>query len=138
VVLTGNTFWEGFEHDLLVEDSSNVIVGPNNFDRNPRYELWQKVSPRQGIIFRRCQDSTISGLHANAVRHHAAALILDSCRRMHITGCTILDPEKAGILLRDCRDTLVHGNFIRAAREGFRPVVVEGGEGVQVNDPGAR
>ncbi|MGH7959651.1 MAG: hypothetical protein ACREH8_21935 [Opitutaceae bacterium] len=35
---TGNTFWMGFAHDLLVEDSSNVVVGPNNLDRNPRYE----------------------------------------------------------------------------------------------------
>ncbi len=137
VVLTGNTFWEGFEHDLLVEDSTNVVIGPNNFDRNPRYELWQKESPRHGIIFRRCEDSTISGLHANGVRHHAAALIFEACRRVHLSGCTILDPEKDGVLFRDCRDAYVHGNFVRAAREGFRAVVAEGGEGVRVEGPPA-
>lgn len=37
VVLTGNTFWMGYDHDLLIEGSSNVIVVGNNFDRNPRY-----------------------------------------------------------------------------------------------------
>jgi hypothetical protein len=134
VVVTGNTFWEGYEHDLLVEDSSNVVVGANNFDRNPRYELWQKEMPRQGVLFRRTSDSTMSGIHATAVRSHAAALILENCRRMHISGCTILDPEKDGILVRDCRDVFVHGNFIRAAHAPFRPVVVEGGDGVRVEE----
>jgi hypothetical protein len=138
VVLTGNTFWEGYDHDLLVEESSNVIVGPNNFDRNPRYELWQKEPPKQGIIFRGCEDSSVMGLHANGVRGHVAALILERCRRMHISDCTILDPENDGILLRKCRDVLVHGNFIRASHEGFRSAVVDGGEGVRVDELGAK
>jgi nitrous oxidase accessory protein NosD len=127
VVLTGNTFWEGYDHDLLVEESSNVVIGPNNFDRNPRYELWQKERRGRESYFAGGEDSSVTGLHANAVRGQAAALMLERCRRMHISDCTILDPEKDGILLRDCRDVLVHGNFIRASHAGFRPAVIEGG-----------
>ncbi|HEY1190786.1 MAG TPA: right-handed parallel beta-helix repeat-containing protein, partial [Gemmata sp.] len=37
VVVTGNTCWTAYEHNLLVENSTTVTVGPNNFDRNPRY-----------------------------------------------------------------------------------------------------
>ncbi|MGC4002101.1 MAG: right-handed parallel beta-helix repeat-containing protein [Pirellulales bacterium] len=37
VVVTGNTFWTGYEHDLLVEHSAHVVIGPNSFERNPRY-----------------------------------------------------------------------------------------------------
>ncbi|MBC8876015.1 MAG: right-handed parallel beta-helix repeat-containing protein, partial [Planctomycetes bacterium] len=29
VAITGNTFWMGFKHNLLVEDCSNIVVGPN-------------------------------------------------------------------------------------------------------------
>ena len=37
MILTGNTFWMGYDHNLLIEDCSNIIIGSNNFDRNPRY-----------------------------------------------------------------------------------------------------
>jgi hypothetical protein len=63
VSITGNTFWEGFEHDLLIEKSSSVVVGPNDFDRNPRYVVngnWAK--DKNGLTFRDCQDCKLSGL----------------------------------------------------------------------------
>jgi len=37
VTIIGNTIWKGYAHDLLIEDSANVVIGSNVLDRNPRY-----------------------------------------------------------------------------------------------------
>lgn len=135
VVITGNTFWEGFDQDILVESCRNVVVGENNFERNPGYELWQKERPKQGIIFRNSADCTLSGLHINGVREQPAAIVLEKCIRIHVANCTILDSDNAGVLLRGVSNSSVHGNFIRDDRRekpAFKPVIVEGGDGNRV------
>jgi len=135
VVITGNTFWEGYEQDLLVDGCKNVVVGENNFERNPGYELWQKEQPKQGIIFRNSEDCTLNGLHINGVRQQPAALVVENSRRFHIANCTILDSDHAGILLREVKDSAVHGNFIRddrAEKPAFKEIITEGGAGNRV------
>jgi hypothetical protein len=135
VVITGNTFWEGFERDLFVEECSNVVVGENNFERNPGYELWQKERPKQGILFRDSADCTLNGLHILGVREHPAALVLENCRRMHVANCTILDSDNAGLLLKNVRDSQIHGCFIRddrAEKPAFESMRIEGGEGNRI------
>ncbi len=136
VVIDGNTFWEGFDRDLLVEGCSNVVVGTNNFERNPGYELWQKEQPRHGVLFRDSADCTLNGLHILGVRQHPAAIVVENCRRMHIANCTVLDSDGGGVLLKDVRDSRVHGCFIRDDRKPektFQAIRVEGGDGVRVD-----
>jgi hypothetical protein len=98
VTLTGNTFWMGFAHDLLVEDSSNIVVGPNNLDRNPRYEF-SRTSAHGGVAFRRSRDCTITGLHVNGVRHHGAAVSLEACSRFNVSNLSILDCDGTALNL---------------------------------------
>jgi hypothetical protein len=131
VAILGNTFWEGFDHDLLVENSSEVAITGNVFDRNPRYALWQKEAPKQGLVFRECADCTLSGVHINGVREHPAALHLKDCRRFLVTGCSVLDSDGAGILLENVRRSRIASCLIDDARrkDGFRAVEVRGGEG---------
>jgi hypothetical protein len=38
VVVMGNTFWKGYEHHVLVEGSSNIVLDANLLDRNPDYK----------------------------------------------------------------------------------------------------
>ena len=135
VAILGNTFWEGFDHDLLIENSSVIAIGVNTFDRNPRYELWQKDKPKQGVEFRNCANCTLSGLHINGVREHAAALHLKDCRRFLITGCSILDSDGSGILLENVRQSRVAACLIADERrkDGFRAVEERGGEGNAVD-----
>jgi hypothetical protein len=137
VVITGNTFWEGFDQDLLVESCRNVVMTGNNFERNPGYELWQKELPKQGLVFRESADCTLSALHVEGVRNQPAAIVIEKCRRFHLSNCTILDSDNAGILLRDVSDSRVHGNFIRDDRvekPAFRPVVADGGTGNKIEE----
>ncbi len=133
VTLTGNTFWMGFAHDLLVEDSSNVVVGPNNFDRNPRYE-YTRTSARGGLVFRGSRDSTLSGVHVNGVRHHAAAVVLEDCARFNVSGATILDCDGVGLQLTNTTLTRVGGSVIRDDRAAnTAPAIrVAGGHGNHV------
>ncbi len=133
VTLTGNTFWMGFAHDLLVENSSNVVVGPNNFDRNPRYE-YTRTSSRGGVAFRGSRDCTLNGLHLNGVRHHAAALTLADCTRINLSGASILDCDGIGLELTNTTLTRVSGLIVRDDRgENKAPAIkVTGGYGNQV------
>ena len=115
VSIVGNTFWKGVQYDLRVQDSSHVVVGPNVFDRNPRYQ--DEEDADNGLLFRNCQDSTLTGLHIVGVRRKEAGLILRNCRRFNVTGCTVLDCQGAGILL----DSVVASRLSDCLIDGHGP-----------------
>jgi hypothetical protein len=103
VSITGNTFWEGFEHDLLVEDSQAIVVGPNDFDRNPRYVVnghWSQ--DLNGLTFRHCADCKLSGFLVKSVWKKEAALLLENCDRCTLTDLSILDCDNRGLWMKDC------------------------------------
>jgi hypothetical protein len=134
VTVTGNTFWQGYEHNLLVEDSYHVLVGPNMMERNPLYGYTSEG--KNTVDFRNCKDSTIQGLHLHNVIDSEAGLVLERCQRMHVTGCTVLDCENAGMVIKDCSDSRIVGNFVRDDREGANGVAmkVSGGRGNQIEE----
>jgi hypothetical protein len=118
VSITGNTFWEGFEHDLLVESSSSVVVGPNDFDRNPRYVVngnWAK--DKNGLVFRDSSDCKLTGFLVKGVWSKEAAVLLEHCDRFTVTDCSILDCDGIGLHLKDCTRTMVRGCVIRDDRQ---------------------
>lgn len=126
VVITGNTFWSGFQADLRVSDSSNITIGPNNFDRNPGY--FPEGEADGGISLRNCRDCTLNGLHVNGVRRKAAAIVIEDCRRINVSGCTVLDSDSAGLLLKNVDRSRVSGClFDHENLDGWTPINVEGG-----------
>ena len=135
VVLTGNTFWMGYEHDLLVEDCSNIVIGSNNLDRNPRYDYGDTRKANNGVVIRNTEDSTISGLHINGAWRKEAGLQVVNCRRMNITGCTVLNCDNVGILLEDVHDSLVAHCLVRDSRPGatMKSLQVVGGSGNSID-----
>lgn len=117
VVITGNTFWEGFAHDLIVQDSSNILVADNNFDRNPRYLVnGFDNAEKNGVVFLRCEDSSFCGNTVSGVTNQRAALDVAECRRMRLTDNSILDSDGAGIRLENVSHSIVTGNLIRDDR----------------------
>lgn len=110
VIITGNTFWKGFQQNLLVEDSSDIVVGPNLMDRNPDY---RPADSANTVVFRNCRDCTISGLHMNNALD-GPALLLDGCSFVNVSNCTILDCPQVGISLLDSTTVRVTGCLIRA------------------------
>jgi hypothetical protein len=137
VVVTGNTFWMGYAHNLRVENSAHVVVGANAFERNPRYAYGTSLQTRNAILFRNCQDCTLTGLHVHHVYKAEAAVTLEKCRRMNVTGCTILDCEAIGLLWRDVSDSRLSGCLIRndqADGKRWPSLRVIGGTGNQFTD----
>ncbi len=130
VSIVGNTFWKGVQHNLRVQDSSNVVIGPNVMDRNPRYQ--QQQDANEGAVLRNCRDCTITALHINGARRAKAGLILENCRRVNLTGCTILDCDNAGVLMHNVTHSRLSGCLIRDDRpeaKSWVPVIVSGGHG---------
>ncbi len=134
VVLTGNTFWMGFTHNLLIEDCSDIILGPNNFDRNPLYNYGNSLDARNSLVVRNSEDCTLTGLHVTNVWREPAGLLLEGCKRMNVTNCTILDCDNVGLLLKDVTNSRVSDCLIRDDRENAKSasLVVTGGQGNMV------
>lgn len=131
VTFTGNTFWMGFTHNLLIEDCSDIILGPNNFDRNPLYNYGNSLDARNSLVVRNSEDCTLTGLHVTNVWREPAGLQIENCKRMNVTNCTILDCDNVGLLLKDVMSSRVSDCLIRDDRENAKSasLVVTGGQG---------
>ena len=117
VTVTGNTFWEGFQHDLLVQDSSHVVVSGNNFDRNPRYLVNGFANAEHnGVVFRGCADSSFTGNVVAGVRARPAAVEFSDCIRMQISNNSVLDSDGSALLLKNLQRSVVIGNILRDDR----------------------
>lgn len=131
VAITGNSFGTAHERDLLVEDCCDVVVGPNCFDRNPRYfSAGSALEANGGLLFRNSRDCTLSGLHVDGVRRQSGAIILEKCSGFNVANCTILDSDGPGLLVRDVSGSLIGGCLIRdhrADRQSAPSMRVEGG-----------
>ncbi len=137
VTLQGNTLWMGYEHNLLVENCSNIVVGTNSLDRNPRYDYGNAGQSKNGVVFRDCDDCTITGLHVSNVHNDSAAVTIDRCRRFNISTCTILDCDGPGLLLRNVSQSLITGCLIRDDRntqEKSVSIRIEGGKGNRLSN----
>ncbi len=134
VVLTGNTFWMGYTHNLLIEDCSNIIVGANNFDRNPRYDYGDSLDARNNLLIRNSADCTLSGLHVTNVRKAPAGVTIENCKRMNVTDCTILDCDNVGLLLKDVTNSRISGCLISDNRPDAESISlkVTGGKGIMI------
>ena len=126
VAVTGNTVWMGFCHNLLVEGCHSVVVGPNNFDRNPRYAYGESANAKNSLVFRNCEACTLTGLHVTTVRGEPAGLLLEDCRRMNLSGCTILDCDNVGLLAKNLADSRISDCLIRDDRPDAASTPPEG------------
>ncbi len=124
VTITGNTFGTAYERDLLVENCSNVVVGPNSFDRNPRYfSSGVATNANGGVLFRDSRECTLSGLHVNGVLRQSAAVQLENCSRFNMMNCTVLDSDGPGLLLQNVSESIVSGCLISDQRPKRAPAV---------------
>lgn len=117
VAITGNTIWKGYERNVIVQGSKNIVMTGNVFDRNPRYHYGDGRQAKLGILFQDCQDATISGNHSCGVVDHAAALEIRTCSRFNLTGNTILDYGRTGILMEQVVYSRISDSLVRDDRE---------------------
>jgi hypothetical protein len=117
VTVSGNTFWEGFAHDLFVQDSANIVISGNNFDRNPRYLVnGNGLAEKNGIVLNGVQDSSFSDNLVVGVRGKEAAVDVEDSSRLRITNNSILDSDGHALRLTRVSRSLVTGNLLRDDR----------------------
>ncbi|MDY3555274.1 right-handed parallel beta-helix repeat-containing protein [Gemmata sp. JC717] len=129
VVMTGNTCWTAYEHNVLVENCAAVTIGPNNFDRNPRYASEERPETANDLVFRNSTDCVLTGFTVSRVRAAPAAVTLDTCDRFNVTNVTILDSDAVGLLLKDVSRSRVSGCLIRDDRPRTKSLAVKAGGG---------
>jgi hypothetical protein len=129
VTITGNTMWKGYAHNLMIDQCANVVVASNVFDRNPRYHRSSDAEVRLGLVFTDSTDCTISGNHIQGTGPIPAAVVLRRCKRMNMTGCTILDYDNGGLLLEDVSDSRFSDCLIRNDRAGAKSVSLQATSG---------
>jgi len=117
VTVVGNTLWKGYAQDILVEGSRSIILGQNVFDRNPRYHYGDGAAAKRGLIFRDCDNVTLTGLQIDSVKGHKGGLVLERCRNFNVSGCTIRDCDNCGIFMDEVQDTIISGCLIQGVRE---------------------
>ena len=133
VVITGNTLWEGFEHNILAENCSHLVLGHNLMDRNPDQ---RENTSKNGVELRECVDCTLNGLHMHDVHAKDAALTLDRCSWCNITNCHLTDSGETLIDLIKCDNCRVSGCQFRVLKQTITTnhVRVTGGAGNVISD----
>ena len=117
VTITGNTFWEGFEHDMIAENCEHLVISSNNFDRNPRYAVNGFLNAENnGIVLTNCTDSSLTGNVISGVWRQRAAVDVMGGSRLIIAQNQILDSDGAGIRLEDVKHSLITNNLLRDDR----------------------
>lgn len=119
--ITGNTVWRGFDSDMILERCQDVAISGNVFDRNPRYR--REGQDRRGVVVRDCQDCILSGNQISQVSQQAAGLMLERCRRVNVTGCSVVECDNAGILLNDCTMCRVSDCIVEDDRDATKPPI---------------
>ncbi len=114
VTITGNSIYSGHHRNLLIEDSSQVVVGSNCFGHNADYGFDKELCT--GVTLRNCRDcifhgnllqDCMSGQHRYPEApelQREALLELYECRNIIVSHCQILDSAPYGIRLRNCTD----------------------------------
>lgn len=126
VSIVGNSFWKGFEHDLLVSGSSNIVIGPNLFDRNPDY---RPADSRNGIVLDGVRDSTISGAHLNGALAEDGALVIRDSDGINLDGLQILGSKGPAVLLENSRRVRLSDSVLRSdGAADWVAVRIRGGE----------
>ncbi|TWT57414.1 Pectate lyase superfamily protein [Thalassoglobus neptunius] len=112
VSITGNTVWKGYEANLVVKNSANIVVANNVFDRNPRYHYGDGSASKNGLHFTDCSGVVFNGNLIDSVTQNDAAIQLLRCKHFNFTSSLILNCKPVAIDIRECERTRIFGCLI--------------------------
>ncbi len=133
VTIEGNTFWQGYKHNLRLANCSNIVIGPNIMDRNPRYQV--NGEGDNSILIENSRECTVSGLQLKEANGASAAFELRNSQRLHVSSCTILDSTLSALKLTDCINCRIANCMIlgQQPNQNAKPAIeVRGGSGNQI------
>lgn len=119
--VTGNTMWQGFHSNLVMEHCESVTLASNAMDRNPRYHLGRNSVAKHGVQLTDCRDCVLSANVIRGVRERPAVLEMTRCQGILIQGGLFSDDTVPAILAVECSDCLIQNNITRG---GDSPIVL--------------
>ncbi|MFO1006995.1 MAG: right-handed parallel beta-helix repeat-containing protein [Planctomycetaceae bacterium] len=133
IVIQGNSFWEGYDQNILAENCTQLLIGQNLFDRNPDQK---DLLSRCTVELKECTDCVISGLRMHDIRGKNAALTLDSCSWCIVNNCMITDSGETLVDLMKCDNCRLNSCVFRAPHNSIwtKRVRVTGGHDNLVSD----
>ena len=134
VTITGNTFWQGYKHNLVCENCTQLVIGSNLMERNPLYGYTSEAD--NTVVIQHCSDSTINALQLHHTIGNPGLLVMD-CKRMNITNCTLLDCEGTALQLVGVSSSRISDCIIRndvGPPEKNKSLVVIGGDDNMIVD----
>jgi hypothetical protein len=135
VTITGNTFWQGYKHNLYCENCTQLVIGNNAMERNPLYGYTSEAN--NSVVFSGCTDSTINGLHLHHTIGGEAGLLFKDCKRLNITNCTLLDCQPTALVMQNVTDSRISDCLIRDDLDPVKrspSLLVTGGQGNMIID----
>jgi len=130
-VISGNSIHLAVSHDVLIENSSEVVLTGTVFDRHPRYNperVANGVVVRQGIVIRNSNRCTLSALRINGGKA-AAAMDISGGDFFNISNCTVTDVESAALQLDGVSDSVIAGNTFAPGNPENLALRIRGGSG---------
>jgi parallel beta-helix repeat protein len=125
VIISGNTFYMGTKHNILIEQSEQILMSSNIFDKNPHYGS-KTMSTNDNIAVIESSNITINGLHVSSVIGKPAGILIERCKNYNLTNSTILNCNFAGILVKDSENGKISGNFINDDRiKDGKPIAID-------------
>jgi hypothetical protein len=128
--VTGNTMWQGFHSNIVMEHCAAVAISSNTLDRNPRYHLGKNATAKHGIQLSDCQDCVFSANVVSGVRERPASMELTRCRRVIVQGCLFTDDNLPAILAKHCSNCVLRDNL---AKGGESAIQLHGCENMQAD-----
>tara|TARA_R110002072_G_scaffold69472_1_gene168299 strand:- start:11396 stop:12904 length:1509 start_codon:yes stop_codon:yes gene_type:complete len=128
--VTGNTLWQGFHSNIVMENCEAVTLASNAMDRNPRYHLGRNSVAKHGVQLIDCRDCVLSANVIRGVSDRPAVLEMTRCHGILVHGGLFSDDKVPAILAVECSDCLIQNNITRG---GESPIVLRDCKGMRTD-----
>jgi hypothetical protein len=100
ISISGNTFIRGYDRNMIINNSSNIVINANVFDHNNDYFTKNLVAPggitisgSENIIF---SDNILDGVEYGS-EESGGSVTINDCDGLSVRGCQIINSKFRGI-----------------------------------------
>ncbi len=110
ISITGNTFIRGYEHNVIMENSRNIVLGTNVFDHNRDYATGRAEYAPGGITISNCDNIIMTDNIIDGVDNDPGGVItINESRNVSLRGNHISNPKHTGVQINSSKNILVSG-----------------------------
>jgi len=133
-VVSGNTMWRGYAHNILIEGSQDVVVASNTLGRSPRYSTRGRPTETNAVLIRHSKDVIFNANVLSQTRGAPAGLSVIASKRVNVTNSTLVDCDGPEILLDDVSLVRISDCILNDDRKDAPNIKQSGGSRIQIVD----